>query len=320
MAAAELGSFSRAATRLSVSTPALVKQVSGFEAEYGVSVFERSHVGVRLTAAGGVLVEDARSVVPQCEDALRRARGAQEAGDAVRMGVSLMSPGRFTLDRWSRMSAMEPDLCLELVLVGSLYDERASVMDRLGQEVDVIQTSFSTLRWEGQCNLLPLFDAPFYLDVPRTNPLAGRDAVGLSDLMGQRVRILRHAHDDMDRLREALMANEGVHVADVEAFDIELFNDSMEKGNCVLTTGAWSGVHRALLACRFAGRRPRATWRTRCSQNHRSGGLWTPWRGAWGRGASRQAGRTLPRGATERADRPSAGRLRCRPCRRFPPA
>lgn len=138
---------------------------------------------------------------------------------------------------------MEPDLRLELVSVGSLYDERASVMGRLGQEVDVIQTSFSTLRWEGQCNLLPLFDAPFYLDVPRTNSLAGRDAVGLSDLMGQRVRILRHAHDDMDRLREALMANEGVHVADVEAFDIELFNDSMEKGDCVLTTGAWSGVH-----------------------------------------------------------------------------
>lgn len=243
VAAAELGSFSRAAARLSVSTPAPVKQVSGFEAEYGVRVFERSHAGVRLTAAGGVLVEDARAIMRQCEDSLRRARGAQEAGDAVRMGVSLMSPGRFTLDRWPQMSAMEPDLRLELVPVGSLYDERSSVMERLGQEVDVIQTSFSTLRWEGQCNLLPLFDAPFYLDVPRTNPLAGRDAVGLSDLMGQRVRILRHAHDDMDRLREALMANEGVHVVDVEAFDIELFNDSMEKSDCVLTTGAWSGVH-----------------------------------------------------------------------------
>lgn len=243
VAAAELGSFSRAAARLSVSTPALVKQVSGFEAEYGVRVFERSHAGVRLTAAGGVLVEDARAIMRQCEDSLRRARGAQEAGDAVRMGVSLMSPGRFTLDRWPQMSAMEPDLRLELVPVGSLYDERSSVIGRLGQEVDVIQTSFSSVRWEGQCSLLPLFDAPFYLDVPRTNPLAGRDAVGLSDLMGQRVRILRHAHDDMDRLRDVLMANEGVHVVDVEAFDIELFNDSMEKGDCVLTTGAWSGVH-----------------------------------------------------------------------------
>ncbi|WP_417146629.1 helix-turn-helix domain-containing protein [Paratractidigestivibacter faecalis] len=50
VAAAELESFSRAATRLSVSTPALVKQVSGFEAEYGVRVFERSHAGVRPAA------------------------------------------------------------------------------------------------------------------------------------------------------------------------------------------------------------------------------------------------------------------------------
>lgn len=41
-AAAELGSFSRAAAKLRVSTPALVKQVSGFEAEFGITLFERS--------------------------------------------------------------------------------------------------------------------------------------------------------------------------------------------------------------------------------------------------------------------------------------
>ena len=45
-AAAELGSFSRAAAKLRVSTPALVKQVSGFEAEFGITLFERSHSGV----------------------------------------------------------------------------------------------------------------------------------------------------------------------------------------------------------------------------------------------------------------------------------
>ena len=44
-AAAELGSFSRAAAKLRVSTPALVKQVSGFEAEFGITLFERSHSG-----------------------------------------------------------------------------------------------------------------------------------------------------------------------------------------------------------------------------------------------------------------------------------
>mgnify|MGYP001130590925 CR=1 FL=1 len=63
-AAAELGSFSRAAAKLRVSTPALVKQVSGFEAEFGITLFERSHSGVKVTPAGSLLVDDARSIMP----------------------------------------------------------------------------------------------------------------------------------------------------------------------------------------------------------------------------------------------------------------
>lgn len=81
-AAAELGSFSRAAAKLRVSTPALVKQVSGFEAEFGITLFERSHSGVKVTPAGALLVDDARSIMRQSEDALRRARRAAGDGGA----------------------------------------------------------------------------------------------------------------------------------------------------------------------------------------------------------------------------------------------
>lgn len=56
-----------------MSTPALVKQVSGFEAEFGITLFERSHSGVKVTPAGALLVDDARSIMRQSEDALRRA-------------------------------------------------------------------------------------------------------------------------------------------------------------------------------------------------------------------------------------------------------
>lgn len=59
VAAAELGSFSKAAERLSISTPALVKQVTTFEREFGVVAFERTHTGVRPTAAGASLIEAA---------------------------------------------------------------------------------------------------------------------------------------------------------------------------------------------------------------------------------------------------------------------
>ena len=171
-AAAELGSFSRAAAQLRVSTPALVKQVSGFEAEFGITLFERSHSGVKVTPAGALLVDDARSIMRQSEDALRRARRAAGDGGAVRLGVSMMCPGRQTLSMWSGIHDLEPSLRFEIVPVSDLYDERESVMRSLGREVDVVQSSFSTPRWGDACQKLLIVNVPFYIDVPRTSRLA----------------------------------------------------------------------------------------------------------------------------------------------------
>ena len=65
VAAAELGSFSKAAEKLSISTPALVKQVTTFEGEHGLTLFIRSHTGVRATEAGESIAEDARKIIAE---------------------------------------------------------------------------------------------------------------------------------------------------------------------------------------------------------------------------------------------------------------
>ena len=234
-AAAELGSFSRAAAKLRVSTPALVKQVSGFEAEFGITLFERSHSGVKVTPAGALLVDDARSIMRQSEDALRRARRAAGDGGAVRLGVSMMCPGRQTLSMWSGIHDLEPSLRFEIVPVSDLYDEHETVMRSLGREVDVVQSSFSTPRWGDACQKL------------RTSPLARKNRITVADLEGMRLRVLRHGNDAMDSLRIDLLADGGVDVIDVDSFDFALFNEAEEKGDAVLTCGAWSGVHPAFV-------------------------------------------------------------------------
>lgn len=251
VAAAELGSFSAAARRLSISTPALVKQVSGFETEHGLTLFVRSHEGVTLTAAGDELLRSARDIMRASEDALHRARAAQTGANEVRMGVSITSPGRQTLEFWPQVHELVPQLELKTVPVGSLYNPDV-VMPNLGRDIDVVQTSFSTARWKGMCGLLHLFDAPFFVDVPRTNPLSGRARIGLDDLAGLRIRILRHANDSMDRLRDALVLQGLAVVVDVDTFDLALFDDAMEKGDAVLTSGGWSGVHPAFVGVPLA--------------------------------------------------------------------
>lgn len=250
-AAAELGSFSRAAAQLRVSTPALVKQVSGFEAEFGITLFERSHSGVKVTPAGALLVDDARSIMRQSEDALRRARRAAGDGGAVRLGVSMMCPGRQTLSMWSGIHDLEPSLRFEIVPVSDLYDERETVMRSLGREVDVVQSSFSTPRWGDACQKLRIVNVPFYIDLPRTSPLARKNRITVADLEGMRLRVLRHGNDAMDSLRIDLLADGGVDVIDVDSFDFALFNEAEEKGDAVLTCGAWSGVHPAFVGVPF---------------------------------------------------------------------
>ena len=244
VAASKLGSFTRAAEQLRISTPALVKQVSTFEGELGVTLFIRSHTGVSLTAAGELLVADAEQIIDLSKAALLRARGQ---GAPVRLGVSLMNPGKNTQALWPRIHEIAPDLQLEVVTIGDLYDPHTSAMTHLGDRVDVVQSSYSTVRWGGLCQLLPIFTTPFSVDVLRTSDLAERGKVSLNDLKGKRIRMLRHANDATDQLRTVLMQESDIEVVDAQIFDFALFNSAAEHGDAVLTSGAWSGVHPAFV-------------------------------------------------------------------------
>ncbi len=212
-------------------------------------------------AAGGVPLQQLRNDFPELRTADRTRAfhlggevlgdGAAGDGGAVRLGVSMMCPGRQTLSMWSGIHDLEPSLRFEIVPVSDLYDERESVMRSLGREVDVVQSSFSTPRWGDACQKLLIVNVPFYIDVPRTSRLARKTRITVADLEGMRLRVLRHGNDAMDSLRIDLLADGGVDVIDVDSFDFALFNDAEEKGDAVLTCGAWSGVHPAFVGVPF---------------------------------------------------------------------
>src|ERR1700728_244322 len=83
---AELGSFTRAASSLSLLQPALSRQVRQLEVELGQNLFERNGRGVVLTDAGSRLLEHTRGILTQV------GRARQELEDQ-RNGDS----GHFTL-------------------------------------------------------------------------------------------------------------------------------------------------------------------------------------------------------------------------------
>ena len=57
---AERGCFTKAAEELYITPTAVIKQMNLLESKLGLKLFERSHRGLALTAAGRSLLADAK--------------------------------------------------------------------------------------------------------------------------------------------------------------------------------------------------------------------------------------------------------------------
>lgn len=71
--------------------------------------------------------------------------GAAPTGIAtVRLGVSILRPGRRILDLWQRDTGKHTDIRLELVSMPDDSEAINDIITHLGEDVDLISTAFDT--------------------------------------------------------------------------------------------------------------------------------------------------------------------------------
>ena len=93
---ADAGSFNKAAEELYISPPAVIKQINLLENSLGLTLFVRTHRGLKLTKEGQSLYKDAKYIVAYCKEAVERAKDAgEEEENIIRIGASPMTPIKF---------------------------------------------------------------------------------------------------------------------------------------------------------------------------------------------------------------------------------
>lgn len=195
---------------LGYSPSAISQQISALERDVGVVLFERAARGVRLTGAGRTLLSHAELVLERVDAAESELEAiAGLTGGELRFGSFTSATAVFGAGAVETFRALHPAVDVSFV-DGEPYE---SITRLIAGELDLALV-FDFERWRAErtydgvvalpadngLRLVPLFDDPFVLLVPRAHGLASRESVTLADLTGETVLGGPPWADDLEHL------------------------------------------------------------------------------------------------------------------------
>jgi DNA-binding transcriptional LysR family regulator len=189
---ARAGSFAGAAAALHHTPSAVSQQIAALERGAGIMLVERSTRGVTLTDAGRALLAAADAIHAELQLAAQRLRALAAGGPQALTVVTFPSAGEPLLAPALTAMTAEAGFRVEVTVIEAEPDEALSSV-RDGRADFALVYHFHTAQpphgWPaaaGPGTYIPLVADPLRLLVPAGHPLAGRPAVSLADVAGDR--------------------------------------------------------------------------------------------------------------------------------------
>lgn len=178
VAVGDAGTIALAAQRISVSSPSISAAISQLEAEFGTQLFVRHHAqGLSLTPGGQRIYNEAKRILDKAtglnslaNDISDKARGPIAVGSLITLAPMVSAP----LRRAFETAYPDADVTLR-------EGHQVDLLRMLGRaEIDVAITY--DLEIPKDIQFEPLMSLPPYVMLAASHPLAGKDALSLSDL------------------------------------------------------------------------------------------------------------------------------------------
>lgn len=215
VAAADQGSFRRAAEELCVRQSTISRCIREFEHFLGAQLFERSSGGIALTPIGRIILQVVRAILEELDElaAIARSNRSSQGGRLVIGFCSSLSTGNL---RAALLELKEKFPLIEFATVEKSRMRlarllRSGLVDIVIAAEDACLTEFESL---------PLWSERILVAIPKDHELSYRDVLYWTDLRSQTVLLSRH---DPGRELEGLLRSKLVAPADrpkIENHDI----------------------------------------------------------------------------------------------------
>jgi DNA-binding transcriptional LysR family regulator len=177
VAAAEHGSFRRAATAVGVQESAISRRIRDLEDEIGATLFVRHHGGVRLTYAGERFIHRARRAIDQINNAAKDVSTIGRGEDGVvRIGLISSLASGFLAELIQAYDASHAGVRLDFI-EGGLSDHLPAIQQHL------LDVAFLTgIPTADGCDIAHLWNEQVYVAMSKQDELAERQEISWADL------------------------------------------------------------------------------------------------------------------------------------------
>ncbi|MFI1535258.1 LysR family transcriptional regulator [Streptomyces anandii] len=176
VAVAEELNFARAAGRLGISPPPLSRAIRRLETDLGVTLFERTTHSVTLTAAGEVLLAQARIALDALEAAGQRARRAADPETKLILAVKADGDAGLLEPLLKRYAADPAAVPVTVRLCG--WREQPRLLRRGEADAALVHEPFDRTGLDSET----LVTEPRVAALAADHPLAARESLVLADL------------------------------------------------------------------------------------------------------------------------------------------
>ena len=240
----EAGSFSKAADRLFISPPAVIKQINSLESSINLPLFIRNHRGLTVTEAGKSLYNDAKDIIQLCNNAVTRAKDSVRSSDnVIKVGISPMTPPQIFVELWPNLNT---DLRFQLVPFENTPENAKEILGNLGKTIDVVAGIFDESMLDlRNCSGIEISREPFCIAVSVNHRLADRASIDLCDLYGENIMLMKRGWSRyVDELRDTLISDyPQISIIDFDFYNIEVFNICENSSNVLLAIKNWENIH-----------------------------------------------------------------------------
>ena len=247
---ADCGSFHRAAEKLYLSPPSVMKQMNALEKHLGFRLLDRTNQGIRLTPAGQVVYRHAKAMFDQSARAIDEARQAASAADTTFcIGSSLLNPCKPFMDLWYQVNREFPGYKLHIVPFDDDHEGILSEIGALGEKFDFLVAACDSQLWLDRCSFKQLGTCRQWCAVAREHPLAEKERLTIQDLYGETLMMVKRGDSaTVDGVRAEVERHPQIQIEDTPQFyDMEVFNRCAQTRNVLLTLECWKDVHPALV-------------------------------------------------------------------------